>query len=290
MMKIWWLAIRPQTLTAAAVPVAVGSALAARVGSFRAGPAFAALAGALLLQIGTNLANDADDFERGADTAARLGPLRVTQSGLLSARVVRRAAWLSFAAAGFFGIYLAYVAGWRIVALGLASIAAGWAYTGGPWPLGYNGLGDLFVMAFFGLAAVAGTYYVQAGETTRLVWLAALPVGALATAILVVNNTRDADTDRTAGKRTIAVRFGRSAARAEYVALLVLAYAVPAFLWQAERLSAWSLLPALTVPAAAMLVRDFLGARDGATYNRALVATARLHAAFGLLLAFGLLG
>lgn len=288
-MRVWWLAIRPRTLTAAVVPVAVGSALAARAGSFRALPALAALAGALLIQIGTNLANDAEDFERGADTADRLGPLRVTQSGLLSARAVYRAAWLSFGAAAVLGLYLAAVAGWPIVVLGLASIAAGWAYTGGPWPLGYNGLGDVFVMAFFGFAAVTGTYYVQAGETTGLVWLAALPVGALATAILAVNNTRDAETDRAAGKRTIAVRFGTGAARAEYVALLAVAYAVPVFLWRASGHSPWVLLPLSTIPLAAPLLRSFLGARDGRAYNRALAATARLHATFGLLFALGLL-
>lgn len=286
---IWWLAIRPRTLTAAVVPVLVGTALAQRVDSFSPLPALAALLGALLIQIGTNLSNDASDFERGADTEARLGPLRVTQSGLLSPASVWRGALAAFGAAALIGMYLAAVGGWPIVLLGVAAIASGWAYTGGPWPLGYNGLGDLFVMLFFGFAAVAGTYFVQTGEVTSVVWLAALPVGALATAILVVNNTRDIETDTVAGKRTIAVRLGAAASRVEYALLLALAYAVPVLLWWVGHASVWALLPCLTLPVAVALFRRFQGARDGPAFNRALADTARLHALFGVLLAAGLL-
>jgi 1,4-dihydroxy-2-naphthoate octaprenyltransferase len=287
--RVWLLAIRPQTLTAAVVPVLVGTALAARAGGFRAAPAAAALLGALLIQIGTNLANDVGDFERGADAAARVGPVRVTQSGLLTPRQVRGAAWSAFAAAALAGLYLIASSGWPIAVLGIAAIVSGWAYTGGPWPLGYNGLGDLFVFAFFGLAAVGGTFYVQAGAPGVLVWLAAVPVGALASAILVVNNARDVDGDRAAGKRTLAVRLGREAARAEFALLLGLAYTVPVLLWWEGLASAPVLLPWLTLPWAAHLARLMAIIRDGADFNAALRSTARLHALFGALFAAGLL-
>ncbi len=288
-LRIWLSAIRPATLTAAVVPVIVGSAVAARDGRFRALPAVAALLGAVLIQIGTNLANDADDYERGADSAARQGPVRATQSGLLSTRQVRGAAWLSFAGAALPGGYLAAVGGWSIIGLGVAAIAAGLAYTGGPWPYGYHGLGDLFVFAFFGLAAVLGTYYVQTGALSGLAVAAALPVGALATAILVVNNIRDIQTDRLVGKRTLAVRLGDRGARREFAALVTAAYLVPLALWQGGGVSALVLLPWLTLPQAARLVGDVLAAQDGTRFNAALRATARLHGWYGLLFAGGLL-
>ena len=285
----WLLAIRPATLSAALAPVLVGSAVAARAGGFRLGPAAAALAGALLLQIGVNLANDVDDFERGADTGARRGPTRVTQSGLLTARQVRAAEWLAFGLAALVGCYLIAVAGWPIAVLGAAAIAAAWAYTGGPWPLGYHGLGDLCVFLFFGVAAVAGTTYVQTGALDRLALLAALPVGVLITAILVVNNTRDADTDRQAGKRTLAVRLGTTAARVQYALLLAVAYAVPLLLWARGLASAWVLLPLLTLPLAARRIADMAGADDAAAFNALLGGTARLQLLFGALFAAGLM-
>ncbi|HSQ01287.1 MAG TPA: 1,4-dihydroxy-2-naphthoate polyprenyltransferase [Candidatus Dormibacteraeota bacterium] len=285
----WLLAIRPATLSAALAPVLVGSAVAARAGGFRLGPAAAALAGALLLQIGVNLANDVDDFERGADTGARRGPTRVTQSGLLTARQVRAAEWLAFGLAALVGCYLIAVAGWPIAVLGAAAIAAAWAYTGGPWPLGYHGLGDLCVFLFFGVAAVAGTTYVQTGALERLALLAALPVGVLITAILVVNNTRDADTDRQAGKRTLAVRLGTTAARVQYALLLAVAYAVPLLLWARGVASAWVLLPLLTLPLAARRIADMAGADDAAAFNALLGGTARLQLLFGALFAAGLM-
>lgn len=287
-MNPWILAIRPATLTAAVAPILVGSAVAARTGGFRLGPAAAALAGALLLQIAANLANDVDDFERGADTAARQGPTRVTQSGLLSARQVRAAEWLAFTLAALVGGYLVAVAGWAIAALGLAAIATAWAYTGGPWPLGYHGLGDVCVFLFFGVAAVVGTTYVQTGAVDRLALLAALPVGALVTAILVVNNTRDADTDRRAGKRTLAVRLGTAATRAQYALLVTLAYAVPLALWWCGTASAWVLLPLVTLPLGLRRIVDMARAADGATFNALLGDTARLHLLFGGLFAAGL--
>jgi 1,4-dihydroxy-2-naphthoate octaprenyltransferase len=284
----WILAIRVPTLTAAIVPVVVGTAVAVRGGVAHFGAALAALIGALFIQIGTNLVNDVDDFERGADSADRLGPTRVTQAGLLTPRQVRSAAWLAFGAAAVVGSYLCGRAGWPIALVGLASIACGLAYTGGPWPLGYNGLGDVFVFVFFGLVAVVTTYYVQAGSTSGVAFAAAVPVGALATAILVVNNVRDCDTDRIAGKRTLAVRLGQRAARGEYICLVTLAYAVPAVLWM-RGASAWILLPWVTVPWAIGLCRLMATCRDGPRFNVALRSTARLHAAFGVLFAAGLL-
>ena len=288
-LSAWLLAIRPATLTAAVVPVIVGTALAAQQGAARLGPATAALIAAVFIQIGTNLVNDVDDFRRGADSAARRGPVRVTQAGLLTAREVQSAAWIAFGAAVLAGLYLCAVAGWPIAVLGIAAIGSGLAYTGGPWPFGYHGLGELFVFAFFGVGAVAGTHYVQAGAPTPLALAASVPVGALASAILVVNNVRDLESDRAAGKRTLAVRRGERAARRDYAALLALAYAVPVLLWLLRAASAGILLPWLTVPWAIGLIRALQRCSDGPRFNAALGSTARLHAAFGALFALGLL-
>jgi len=287
--KVWWLAIRPQTLTAALVPVAVGTALAWHDGGFAGPAAVAALLGAVLIQIGTNLANDVADFERGADTAARVGPQRVTQSGLLTAAQVRRGSWIAFGGAAVAGLYLVAHAGWPIACLGVASIASGWAYTGGPWPLGYHGLGDFFVFLFFGVAAVVGTYFVQAGQVTELAVMVSLPVGALATAILVVNNTRDRETDAAVGKRTLAVRLGDRRARGQYLALLALAYVVPLVLVLEGATGPWVLLVWATAPEAWAAGSGMLRAADGAAFNGLLRQTARLHGRFGLLFAVGLL-
>lgn len=229
--QIWLLAARPKTLPAAAAPVIVGTAVAISEGVFSFGPALAALLGALLIQIGTNLANDVFDFKKGADTGERLGPMRVTQAGLLSPEQVMQGMWATFGLAVVVGLYLVYVGGWPIVLVGLLSIAAGIAYTGGPFPLGYNGLGDIFVFIFFGLVAVCGTYYVQAQAISRVAYFAAIPIGLLATAILVVNNLRDIETDKKVGKKTLAVRLGREGAQMEYVLLIGVAYIIPLFMW-----------------------------------------------------------
>jgi len=283
--RVWLLAARPRTLTAAVVPVLVGTAVAAAYGGFRPLPALAALLTAMCIQIGTNFANDFHDFQRGADTHERVGPQRVTQSGLVAPRTVRAAALGTFGVALVIGIYLAVVGGWPILITGLASIAAGWAYTGGPWPFGYHGLGDLFVFVFFGLVATAGTTYVQLHAVPPAAWIAAVPVGALATAILVVNNLRDIATDARAGKRTLAVRLGADATRVEYVVLLVVAFAAPFALLPLAR--PWVLLPLAALPLAATPLRlVFRG--QGAELNAALGATARLHLAYGALLALGL--
>lgn len=287
-LRVWLAACRVPTLTAAIVPVAVGSALAFRHGRFDAGPALAALLGALLIQIGTNFANDLYDFRKGADSRGRIGPPRVLAMGWLSPHEIRGAMIGSFAVATLAGIYLTAVAGWPVAAIGVASIVAGIGYTAGRFALGYHGLGDAAVFTFFGLVAVAGTYYVQARVLHPDVWLLAIPVGALATAILVVNNVRDIDSDRRSGKRTLAVMLGRAGARAEYGALLFLAFSVPVGLWLRDRTTAPVLLPLATFTLAMRAWHAVATREDGPALNRALVDTARLHAFFGLLLALGI--
>jgi 1,4-dihydroxy-2-naphthoate polyprenyltransferase len=284
---VWLLAARPATLPAAVVPVVVGSALAAAEGQFQPLPFAAALLASVLIQVGTNLANDYFDFLKGADTQARLGPVRVTQSGLLAAQAVRNATVLVFGLALVVGVYLVAVGGWPILAIGLLSIAAAVLYTGGPWPLGYHGLGDLICFIFFGLLAVVGTAYLHTGSVNTAAFLAAIPVGLLVTAILVVNNLRDIDTDRATGKRTLAVRIGRTGTRLEYVTLLAGAYLVPLGRWLAGA-SAWFWLPWLTLPLAVSLTRVILR-QEGRALNPALRGTARLHLLFGLLFAASLL-
>jgi 1,4-dihydroxy-2-naphthoate octaprenyltransferase len=279
--------MRPATLTASAAPVLVGAGAAWADGRFAAGPALAALLGASLLQIGANFANDVFDFERGADTHDRLGPQRATQQGWISAAQMKRAMWLTFALATVVGLYLTAVAGWPVFALGLLSIAAAYLYTGGPKPYGYLGLGDLAVFVFFGFGAVAGTYFVQAHAVSTLAWAASIPIGALATAILVVNNLRDIETDARAGKHTLAVRLGDRATRAYYLLLLALAYLVPPLLWWQGLADAWAMLPWLSLPLAIQLARRMLHER-GLALNGCLVRTARLEVVFGLLFAVGL--
>jgi len=261
---------------AAVGPVAVGTALAHADGAAHAPAAVAALAGALLIQVGTNLVNDLADFRRGADDDDRLGPARAVQKGWLGQRAVAWGAALSFLAAVGVGTYLVSRGGWPIVALGLASVTAGIAYTAGPFPLGYHGLGDVFVLAFFGLAAVCGTYYVQALTVTPATVAAALAVGAPTTAILVVNNLRDRNTDARAGKRTLAVRFGATFARLEYAGLLAMAYIVAAA-------QGWW-VPFASLPFALVQVRA-LRTADGVALNPHLGRTAGLGLLFSLLLA-----
>ncbi|HEX4455827.1 MAG TPA: 1,4-dihydroxy-2-naphthoate polyprenyltransferase [Kofleriaceae bacterium] len=284
-MTIWLQAARPKTLPAAATPVIVGTACAHACGGVAWGPALAALGGALALQIGANFANDAFDAEKGADGADRIGPVRAVAAGLISASAMKRAMVIAFAVAMLFGIYLTSVAGWPIVAIGLASIAAAVAYTGGPWPLGYHGLGDVFVFGFFGIVAVCGTAFVQLGRVPELAWWASVPVGALATAILVVNNVRDRAGDARAGKRTLAVRFGRSAGIVEYALLVAVAYAIPAVL-APNHLA--RLLPLISLPVGIARVRGLARAATGAEHNALLAATAQLLLVHGALFAAGL--
>jgi 1,4-dihydroxy-2-naphthoate octaprenyltransferase len=284
--KAWLLAARPRTLAAAVVPVAVGTAVAARGGHAQPWVALTALAAALLLQIGTNLINDWGDFRRGADGPDRLGPTRVTQSGLLAPSHVAFAGAVAFGAAAVLGVVLVAQGGWPIVAIGVASIAAGIAYTAGPYPLAYHGLGEAFVFVFFGPVAVCGTELLQAGGVSTLGWLASVPVGLLAAAILLVNNVRDVDGDRVAAKRTLAVRLGRGAGRRMYATAVVAAFAAPlvlALVAVPPVLVTWLAAPMVRAP-----LRAVLHHTDGPTLNAALADTARLHLAFGLLLAGGL--
>lgn len=286
--KIWMLAIRPKTLPAATGPVVVGTALAIGDHHFQLLPALAALLVALLLQIGSNLANDVYDFKKGKDTEERTGPLRVTQAGLLTPRQVMAGMWVVFALAFAVGLYLTWVGGWVILLLGIAAIVSAIAYTGGPYPLGYHGLGEVFVFIFFGPVAVCGTYYVQAGHVSPAAWWASLPVGFLITAILVVNNFRDLPVDKKTGKRTVAVRLGHNGTIGEYIALLAAAYAVPLLMWLKALapvgvLGTWLSLP-LTLP----LIKDML-TKKGSPLNVTLAGTARLGLIFSILFAAGYL-
>ena len=237
--QAWILAARPKTLPAALSPVVVGTALAFADGALAWLPALAAALGALLLQILSNFANDYSDFFRGADTPDRLGPTRVTSAGLIPPAAMRNAIIAVIGVSALVGLYLVWVGGWPILLIGVTGIVAALAYTGGPFPFGYYGLGELFVFLFFGVAAVCGTYYVQALTLTPAVVTASFAVGALVTAILVVNNYRDIDTDRRAGKRTMAVRLGRRGAQIEYAALLALAFVLPVVMWLMENAGVW---------------------------------------------------
>jgi 1,4-dihydroxy-2-naphthoate octaprenyltransferase len=284
----WLLAARPATLTASLAPVAVGTAVAAAEGEARAVPALAALAAALLIQIGTNFANDALDFERGADTCERVGPRRAAQAGLLSPAALRAAMLAAFASAALIGLYLIARGGWPIALFGLLGLLAGYAYTGGPVPLGYRGLGDPLVFLFFGVFAVWGTHRVQTLGSSDLALAASVPIGLLATALIAVNNLRDIETDGRASKRTLAVRLGASRARQYYGLLLAASYAaLPALSWLgAPPACAW--LPLLTAPIAWRLWRRVRTDR-GTALNRALAGTARLELGFAALMAGGLI-
>jgi 1,4-dihydroxy-2-naphthoate octaprenyltransferase len=267
----------------------LGSAAAASLGGFRAGPAAAALCGALLIQVGTNLANDVYDFERGTDTAERLGPTRVTEAGLLAPRQVRTGMAVAFGLATLAGIYLAWVAGWPVIVIGLTSIAAGLAYSSGPFPLAHHGLGEPFVMIFFGFVAVGGTAFVQLGTVPAAAWWCGLGAGALSTAILVVNNVRDAETDQRAGRRTLPARFGRRAGVVEYGFFLALAYLAPAGLVLAAGAPRGCWLSYLTLPLALALFRRVATRTDGPALNGALAGTGGLLVLYAALLSTGLL-
>lgn len=288
--RAWMLASRPATLPAAAIPVLVGTAVALSEGAaFRPLVFVATLAAALLIQVGTNFANDYSDFHRGADHAGRLGPVRVTQSGLLTQDAVRRGIIVAFGLAVLLGAWLVWVGGWPILAIGVLSVIFGLAYTGGPWPFGYHGLGDVFVFVFFGLVAVMGSAYMQAEAWLPLAFLMAVPVGALVTAIIVVNNLRDLPTDREVGKRTLAVRIGDRATRWEYALLVIVAYLVPAALAFGAPGRTWLLLPWLSAPLAVVHVRRIHGGAAGRELNPMLGRTGQLLVIFGVLLSAGLL-
>ena len=280
--RIWLGAARPRTLPAAIAPVLVGSALAWHDAAFNAPAAALCLAFALLVQIGTNFANDYYDFVRGADTAARVGPRRAVAAGLIAPATMKRAMLAVFAAAFLVGLGLLAWGGPWLLAIGVASIACGIAYTGGPWPLAYLGLGDVFVFLFFGLVAVGGTYFVQAGRLTLDAVLAGVPIGLLAANILVVNNYRDAETDAAANKRTLVVRFGRGAARAQFVASLALALGVP-LLFLVRGYRAWCLLPLVLAPIAWSQARRLRDSKTPSELIALLGDTGKLLAVYALL-------
>jgi 1,4-dihydroxy-2-naphthoate octaprenyltransferase len=286
-LSAWLLAFRPKTLPAAISPVFVGCAIAWTENRFDLGSALAAFAVALLLQIGANLANDVADFQRGADTRDRLGPLRVTQGGLIPPRQVVVATVAVLTAAAVPGLYLVWRGGPVLALLGLLAIAAAVTYTAGPKPFGYLGLGELVVFVFFGPVAVAGTAFVMTHHVTRLALVSSLAMGCLITAILVVNNLRDIDTDRMAGKRTLAVRIGRRATRWEYTALLAVAYAMPVGMWVAGLAQPGPLLAWTTTPLAIVLVRKVWEV-DGRALNPVLGGTARLCLWFAVTLGAGI--
>jgi 1,4-dihydroxy-2-naphthoate octaprenyltransferase len=287
--RIWLMAARPRTLPAAIAPVLVGTSLAGFAHVFHPLRFVAALLSALFIQVGTNLSNDYSDARRGADAEDRLGPVRVTAGGLVPPRQVLVATYVSFGLAVLFGIYLIVVAGWELLLVGAASILAGVAYTGGPRPYGYEGLGEVFVFLFFGIVAVAGSFFVQVEKLTWEAFALAVPVGLLASAILVVNNVRDIDSDRRAGKRTLAVKLGRQRTRVMFAVIVYLAYLLTPVTWAFGPTTAWVMLPWLTLPLAASLIRTVRNRTDGPSLNGALAQSGMLQLAFCLLLSAGLL-
>lgn len=287
--KAWLLATRPKTLPAAMMPVFIGAAVASHAGKFHAGAALAALICALLIQVGTNFSNDLLDFTAGTDTAERLGPARAVASQWLSEQEMLVGTIVVFGLTVPLGLYLIWLAGWPVLAIGLLSIAAGIAYTGGPYPLAYNGLGDLFVLIFFGGVATIGTYYVQAQEVSLLAVLAAIPAGALITNILVVNNYRDIESDREAGKLTLAVIIGEAGSRLEYLFFNGVSYLVPLIFFLFFDFSLWVLLPLLSVPLALKNMRMLYSGMSGKPLNKLLASTARLCLIYGLLFSAGII-
>jgi len=290
-LHIWLMAARPRTLPAAVAPVLVGTALAATEGTFKWPTFAAAMLGALFIQVGTNLSNDYSDARRGADTEDRLGPVRVTAGGLVPPRRVLVATYVAFGMAVLAGAYLIATAGWELLLVGAASILAGVLYTGGPRPYGYEGLGEVFVFLFFGVVAVTGSYFAQVEQLTWEAFVLAVPVGLLASAILVVNNVRDLETDRRAGKRTLAVRLGRPRARGLYAAMVYGAFLCAPLPWLigSDELSAWLALPLLALPLAVPVVRIVRNRTDGPSLNGALARTGMLQLVFCALLSAGIL-
>ncbi len=287
--RIWIKAARPQTLPAAFVPVFVGAGLAFHDDVFALLPSVVALTCALLIQIGTNFANDYYDYKKGADTDHRIGFERATATGLVTDRQMLFATVATMSLAFLLGLYLVWHAGWIILLIGVLSLICGILYTGGPFPLGYNGLGDLFVFIFFGIVAVMGTYYVNALEWSSASFWSSLAIGALSTNILVVNNLRDVEQDRPAGKNTIGVLFGEDALRYEYLVMLLLSFAMPVYLFLRFSYSWPVILPILTIPIALVLLNQIWTETDKRKLNKTLERTAQFMALFGLLLGIGII-
>jgi 1,4-dihydroxy-2-naphthoate octaprenyltransferase len=284
----WFLAGRPKTLPAAIVPVLVGTALAVSVGKFYLPYSIVALLCALLIQIGTNFTNDLYDYLKGADSKQRKGPVRVLASGLISVREMKIGSVVVFGLSFILGLYLVYSCGILVLWIGIISIIAGIVYTAGPFPLAYNGLGDLFVFAFFGVVGTMGTFYLHTLEFSILSFLVSLPVGALTTNILIVNNYRDIEEDKAAGKNTLAVYLGRNFSRWEFIILLILSYAVSFILFLNFDYSYWIFLPYITIPFTTLLIR-MLFKLKGESLNKTLELTAKFAGVYGLLLSAGLI-
>jgi len=286
--KYWVMASRPKTLLAAFVPVLIGSSAAYHDGSFHLPAAITALICATLIQVGTNFVNDLYDFYSGADDEHRLGPTRVISSGLISPESMKKGIVITFTVTFFLGLYLVYLSGWLILVVGIISILAGIAYTAGPYPLAYNGLGDLFVFLFFGLVGTIGTYYVQTASINYFVFLLSIPVGALITNILVINNFRDIEGDRKNGKKTLAVIFGNGFTKGEYIMFLAVSYSIPIILFSLMEESIYVLLPLLTFPIAVKLIK-MMSLFKGKELNATLELTAKFSALFGILFAVGIM-
>lgn len=286
---IWIEAARPKTLAAAWIPILIGAALAWNDQLFRLDTTLVALFCALTIQIGTNFANDYFDFVKGADTDDRVGFTRATATGLISSETMLRATILTMAIAFIAGLYLVWVGGWVVLLIGILSLLFGILYTGGPFPLGYNGLGDLFVFIFFGIVAVMGTYYVNALEWSTLSFWASIPVGALCVNILVVNNLRDIDQDRVAGKKTLGVLFGEMALKAEYISMILLSLPPLFYFYFLDSFSGWIFLPLLSMPLFLITTFDVLFHEEKSELNDTLEKTARAMVVFGLLFAIGII-
>lgn len=286
-LRIWILAARPKTLWAAIAPVLIGTALAFEAIAGHWPSALAALVGAVLIQIGTNFANDYFDFKKGADQHQRLGPTRMTQAGLIKPRSMKTAAAITFSLALLVGVYLVWRGGWPIAVIGLLSILFGIMYTGGPYPLGYHGLGEIFVLIFFGPVAVGGTYYVQALDIDAIVLLAGLSPGLFSVAILTVNNLRDIKADSLAGKKTLAVRFGRTFVRIQYLLSLVVASLLPVFFYLVTYQHFYSLLTALVLLAAVPALKTVFVKTDGPALNNVLAATGKLLLLYSVIFSVG---
>ncbi|HZW39948.1 MAG TPA: 1,4-dihydroxy-2-naphthoate polyprenyltransferase [Ignavibacteriaceae bacterium] len=284
----WVIASRPKTLPAAVAPVLVGSALAYNQGKFHIELSIIALICSFLIQIATNFSNDLYDFLKGADTAKRKGPRRVLASGLITVKEMKLAVFITFMLAFIFGLYLVYRTDYVVLIIGVLSIIAGLAYTAGPFPLAYNGLGDIFVFIFFGVIGTAGTYYLHHLEINALSLAASIPVGTLITNILVVNNYRDINEDKEAGKNTLAVILGKTFSRYQLIFSLIIAYLIPLFLLLYYNFNLWILLPYVSLPIAILSVIHFYR-NTGIELNKTLALTAQLSAIYGLLFSIGII-
>lgn len=286
--KSWVLASRPKTLTAAVSPVLIGTSVAYYDNKINLIAALIALICSLLIQIGTNFVNDLYDHLKGSDSEDRVGPERALATGLISSNEMKYAIYLTFGVTFLLGLYLVYLAGWPILLVGVFSIASGYAYTAGPYPLAYNGLGDIFVFVFFGVVAVVGTYYVQALQLTELIFISSIPAGTLITNILVINNYRDIDEDSKNDKNTLAVKFGKQFSQVQYLLQLLIAYVVPVVIYFIYEISWVVLLPLVTLPLGIYLFKMLTNLK-GEALNKTLELTAKLSVIFSILFSLGFL-